>query len=71
MINESEFEWAQQPIIGLVLMTAQTDSNGDIIRSDLYYKVAKHKPTGTLLILPVIDKKNLFDEYLSNSGQLN
>lgn len=70
---QEELEWTQEPVIGIVLMGAERDSNGDAINSMLYYKVAKHTKTGMLVILPTQRnmKHEFVNEALHKQGKFN
>lgn len=49
--NADDFTWTD-PVIGVVLLNAQHDSNGNPILPHLYYHVAKDPETGKIIILP-------------------
>lgn len=71
-IPEHELSWTQKPIIGLVLLNAEKDSDGNPINPNLFYKVAKHKPSGMLII--VATKQNIEDfmnRILKNQNKFN
>lgn len=49
-IFEKDLTWTEKPVIGLLLMNAEFDSNANPIDPEKYYYVAKHKPTGQIAI---------------------
>lgn len=72
-IPESELSWTPKPIIGIILTNAKKDSNGNPIDPMLFYKVAKHLPSGMLIILPA--DKNMKEDFVNDifkkTGKLN
>ena len=44
-IPKEELNWTEEPIIGLVLVNAEKDSEGKVIDPMKYYKVGKHVPS--------------------------
>lgn len=72
--EDKDIEWTQEPIIGLVLVTAQVDSHMNPIDVNYYYKVGKHLPTGLLIIIPA-DRMDSVSEFwngqLKNNNRLN
>lgn len=56
-ILPEDLQWTTEPIIGLVLQTAVHDSNYDPINPQALYDVAKHIPTGCIIILPNLYNK--------------
>lgn len=72
-IPEEELSWTDEPIIGLVLMNAEKDSDGKPIDPNVYYKVAKHIPTEMLII--VATERNMMHEFaneiLKKRGKFN
>lgn len=72
-IPESELSWTAQPIIGLVLIGAEKDSDGNPINPMLFYKVAKHLPSGMLIILATKQnmKENFVNDIFKKTGKLN
>lgn len=63
-IPESELSWTEKPIIGLILTGAEKDSEGNAINPMLFYKVAKHLPSGSLIILPT--KQNMKEDFVND-----
>lgn len=72
-IPENELKWTPEPVIGIVLMGAEKDSDGNPINPNLYYKVAKHIPTEMLII--VATERNMMHEFaneiLKKKGKFN
>lgn len=72
-IPEEELRWTKQPIIGIVLKNAEKDSDGNPIDPMKYYKVAKHKPSGMLIIIAT--DRNMRHEFINDvfkkTGKLN
>lgn len=73
MMPEEDLNWTDQPVIGLVIMGAEKDSNGLPIDPMKYYNVAKVRSTGMLVI--VATERNMKHEFVNdqfkNSGQFN
>lgn len=63
-IPESELSWTEKPIIGIVLKNAENDSEGNAINPMLFYKVAKHLPSGSLIIIPT--KQNMKEDFVND-----
>lgn len=72
-ILESELRWTQKPIIGMLLTNAEKDSDGNPINPMLFYKVAKHLPSGMLIIIAT--KQNMKEDFVNDifkkTGKLN
>lgn len=73
MQPEEDLNWTDQPVIGLVLMGAEKDSNGLPIDPMKYYNVAKVRFTGMLVI--VATERNMKHEFMNDqlkkSGKFN
>lgn len=54
-LNKDEFNWTDEPVIGLTLLTAEHDSLKNPIEAQEYYLVGKHKESGMLAIIHVPD----------------
>ena len=52
LIDENNFNWTNDPVIGLVLMSAEHDSFGNPINPDIFYITGKHKVSGMLALFP-------------------
>lgn len=63
-IPKQELSWTEEPVIGLVLLNAHRDSNGSPIEPYVYYDVAKHIPTGKVIIFPT--ERNMKHEFINN-----
>ena len=63
-MNELEFNWTDEPVIGLCLMDAEKDSNGIPINPDVFYRVGKHKVSGMLAIIAT--EKNSRHEFVND-----
>lgn len=63
-IPESELSWTEKPVIGIVLTGAEKDSDGNPINPMLFYKVAKHLPSGMLII--VATKQNMKEDFVND-----
>lgn len=72
-IPESELKWVEKPIIGIILKNAEKDSNGNPINPMLFYKVAKHIPSGMLIILATNQnmKEDFVNDIFKKTGKLN
>lgn len=72
-IPESELSWTKKPIIGILLKNAERDSDGNPIDSMKFYKVAKHLPSGMLIILATEQnmKQDFINDILKRAGKLN
>lgn len=72
-IPKDELKLVSEKMIGLVLLGAEKDSNGDFILPSHYYKVEQHKPSGKLIIFPCgVNMQDEFMNYqLEKSGKLN
>lgn len=72
-MNAAEFNWTNEPVIGLVLMNAERDSNGIPIDPNTYYKVGKHKQSDMLIIEAT--NRNMKNEFINNiwkrKGKMN
>jgi len=63
-IPKEELSWTDEPVIGLVLINAERDSNGTLIDPMKYYMVAKHKPSGMIII--VSTERNMKNEFVND-----
>lgn len=72
-IPKEELIWTEKPVIGLVLVNAEKDSDGNVIDPMKYYKVGKHLPSGMLILIPT--ERNMKNEFcndiLKRTGKLN
>jgi hypothetical protein len=61
------------PVIGLVLMNARWDSNGQPLNPNQFYWTGKHPTTGQIAIFP--SKRNQEEDFMNDElkrkGQLN
>ncbi len=49
-IHPENLNWVKKPVTGLVLLSAERDSNGKDINPFKFYNVAKHIPDGKVII---------------------
>ncbi len=63
-IPEDELSWTEEPVIGLALVNAEKDSNGETIDPHKYYNVAKHLPSGKIIIIAT--DKNMKHDFVNN-----
>ncbi len=72
-IPPEELNWTKAPIIGMLLTGAEIDSHGNAIEPNRYYYVAKHIPTGKIVIAPTDrnQKTEFTNEIMKKSNRLN
>lgn len=66
---EHEITWTKEPVIGIVLLSAQHDSQKSPIEAMRFYEVGKHKPTGMLIILPAERREETLEEYRARMAE--
>jgi len=64
--KKEDFNWTDESVVGmaLIIQGGQIDSNGDILNSNVYYEVGKHKETGQVAIIPT--DKNQKHDFINN-----
>lgn len=62
-MNDSEFSWTDEPVIGIVLANAERDSYGNEIDPMKYYNVAKVVESGMIVIVEA--GGNMRDDFIN------
>lgn len=72
-IPDTELNWTEKPVIGILLMTAEKDSDGNPIDPNVFYKVAKHIPSGMIIIVATErnQKHEFVNDVLKSQGKFN
>jgi len=70
-LTNGDISWTTQPVTGILLINAGTDSTGRPIHIKSFYRVGRIKSNGKLIILPTISENYLFNIMLKQLDKLN